>query len=149
MINLHVYFSSTWKHKHTFTSSCPALPHVYTDKSTIQHNTVANHRTKGGSSQQAFPLISYRRQRGGTAVGFVEPGRSHSSITGRGKKSNTSTKLRLSVWYETLTLMMACCSTPLKSSLFFLKNNLHRLKPGRGSRCLSPHWKTKLLIQSK
>ncbi len=84
-------------HKHTVTLSWPALPHVYTHKSTIWHKTVANHRTKGGSSQQAFPLISYRRQQGGTTVSFVKPGRRYSSIASRGWKSNTSTKLHLSV----------------------------------------------------
>lgn len=36
-------------------------------------NTVANHRTNGGPSQQAFLPISYTRQRGAMTVSFVKP----------------------------------------------------------------------------
>lgn len=44
---------------HAHTPDLP-LSHVYTHKGTIQHNTAADHRTKGRSSQQALPLIGCR-----------------------------------------------------------------------------------------
>lgn len=40
-------------------------------KAPSQTTLVANHRTKRDCSQQAFPVISYRKQQGGSAGSFV------------------------------------------------------------------------------
>lgn len=91
-------------------------------KAPSQTTLVANHRTKRDCSQQAFPVISYRKQQGGSAGSFVTPGRRYSSIAGRGYKSNTSTKLHMSGWLSVIrppcySWLVAACRR--KKAFFF------------------------------
>lgn len=83
-------------------------------KSATQHTAVANHRTKGGSSQQVVPLISHRKQQAATTLSFVATGRSCSWDTSRAHQQSS-----VCVWYQTWAVTPACCSTPLKTTFFF------------------------------
>lgn len=101
-------------HSHT----CDFPSHMCTHiKAPSPTTLVANHRTKRDSSQQGFPLISYRKQQGGSAGGFVTPGRRYSSIAGRGWKSDTSTKLRMSGCLS--DIKPPHCSWPVATRFYF------------------------------
>lgn len=128
----------TWEQRGSHSHTCDSPSHVHT-KHHPRTIPVANHRTKRRSRQQTAPLISLRKQQGWSNRQLCWSGRKLARHT-RQQSSVCLSELH----YQTCARMMACYSTPRKSSSFRW-NLVARVKP-RGGEIKRLKTKTPLLF---